>query len=204
MLVPSMNLAEIRKEIDKDYPIVYRKMGYVGKALTKSLSPQAKKAGFQVFYEYRSPNKNHWIYRVYGTKKKTMYEGALIYHTGKNLVAITVTAEIKIIYHTHHFFERYNQRLNLGLTSFSDLVRHFLGSDIIFIFHELEEIEPNVWSMFCLIPKGAILGTYYRKLEIMKANTFVTTDMLHEDQHEMRMFLKEKFKKYVSSSSELD
>jgi len=36
MLVPLMTIEEIRREINKDFPIVFRKMGYVAQKLKKN------------------------------------------------------------------------------------------------------------------------------------------------------------------------
>jgi len=204
MLVPSMTLAEIRKEIDKDFPIVYRKMGYVAEELKKKLSKEAKRDGVEVYYDYKSKYKNNWLLRMEGNKKKISYEATLIYHTGKNLVAISVTCESKMIYYTRHFFDRYNERLGLGLSTFNDILRRYLSTVPLFRFTEIEEIEPGVWTMFCIIPGGAILGTFYRNLALMKANTFVTTDMLHEDQHDRRMYLRDLYKEYDLPSEKFD
>lgn len=37
MLVPLMTIEEIRREINKDFPIVFRKMGYVAQKLKKKI-----------------------------------------------------------------------------------------------------------------------------------------------------------------------
>jgi len=50
MLVPLMTIEEIRREINKDFPIVFRKMGYVAQKLKKK---------FVQFFDYYSKYKNN-------------------------------------------------------------------------------------------------------------------------------------------------
>ena len=185
-----MTLEEIRNEINKDYPILLRKMGYVAHDLKKKLSKEDKAKGFVKFYDYVSKYKNKWIYRVEIKQKKSFYEAMMLYHNGKGHAAISVTNEMNIIYHTGHFFERYNERLNLGLKSLRDIICTYMNESNTIKIQELYEIEPDIYEIFSIIPSGYVLGILNRKLWLVKANTFITNEMLHPNQFDIITELK--------------
>ena len=155
MIVPSMTLEEIRKEIEKDYPILIRKMTYVAQDLEKTEQSRQEK-GFERFYDYCSKYKNQWIYRLHITKKVSECAAMLVYHSGKGHAAITASAEMSIIYHTGHFFERYNERCKLGLKTINDIIRAYMSENNIYDFQRIEEIEQGIFKIFCLIQSGII------------------------------------------------
>ena len=43
MLVPSMNTEEVKKEIDKDYPVIFRKASYVAHKIYRLFTPAKNK-----------------------------------------------------------------------------------------------------------------------------------------------------------------
>ena len=187
MLVPSMTLEEIRKEIDKDYPILFRKAGYVMHKLERVLSKPEKEQGFVHFYDYCSKYKNHWIYRIQITKKESSVSCLLLYHNDRGHVAIGATPDRTIVYYTGHFFERFNQRCKLGLKSLDDIYHAYLNSICRFGFIDIEEIAPDVFKTFCVIESGIILGMHNRRLKLFKANTFISNDMLRNDQLQLKI-----------------
>jgi hypothetical protein len=195
MIIPTMTLEEIQKEISKDFPILDRKVNYVIHDLIKKLSKDAKKRGFVQFFDYCSKYKNNWIYRVSIKKKESGFEAMLLYHSGKGHAAIAVTRELNLIYHTGHFFERYNERCKLGLKTLNDIIRAYMNENNIYHFEEGEEIAPDIFTMFCVIPSGIVLGTYNKKLDFVKANTFVPNDMITKKQRELYEELKKELEK---------
>lgn len=203
-----MTLEEVRREIAKDYPILFRKSFYVCRKLEKSLSKVAKGKGFVAFYDYCSKYKNNWMYRIEITKKRSGVSSMLIYHNGKGNVGITVTdgtEGVVIIYHTGHFFNRYNERLKLNLQSRDEIIRSYMNQMCDYGFEELEEIEPGVKKIFCKITSGILLGTYNSKLKFMKANTFLSLDMLRGNQIELHNeIMNDELNKYANTSGKLD
>lgn len=203
MILPTMTLEEIRKEIEKDFPILYRKMNYVANDLKKKLSKDTKRKGFIEFFDYYSKYKNHWIYKIEITKTTFFNLAMLLYHDDKGFAGISVTHEMNIIYHTGHFFKRYNERRKLGLNSTTDIVKAFLTENTICQFNELEEIEPGIFKTFCIIPTGIMLGIFNRPIMLIKANTFLTNDMLFKNQIELKAQIKDELEKYKLTSHDL-
>ena len=200
MLVPAMTLEEIRKEIDKDYPILYRKLFYIMHDMERSLRNNIKKEGFVSFSEYYSKFKNHWIYRLYITKKISEFKAMLVYFNNKGLAALSVTDDQKIIFHTGHFFKRYNERLQLGLNTPNEIIRVYLNDNDPLHFEKLDEIAPGIFKIFCVIPSGIILGMYNKNLMLIKANTFIPNNMLSKTQNELKNHMNEVLEKYKFTS----
>jgi hypothetical protein len=203
MILPGMTLEEIRKEINKDFPILYRKMNYVQEDLDKKYSKSQKKEGYDEYFEYNSKYKNKYIYRIFRKHKKTERQSMLIYHNGIGHVGISVTFEMHIIYYTVHFFKRYNERRNLGFTLHTDIVRNLLSENNQIAFNEIDEIAPDIFTIYGYIESGMILGIYNSKLDLVKLNTYLTTEMLNKNQNNRIAYLKEILKKYEDTSASL-
>ncbi len=196
MLVPSMTLEEIRREVEKDYPILLRKTSYVLIKIAKRLSIAQKEKGFVQFFEFCSKYRNHWIYRTIITKKQSFVSSLLLYHNGRGHVAIAVTQHRDIIYYTAHFFKRYNERRKLNLKTNDEIYHTFLNENIFFKFEKLQEVEPGIFKIFCVIDSGIVLGMYNSHLHIVKANTFISHDMLRKDQLALKRKLINELEKY--------
>jgi len=204
MLLPSMTVEEIRKEFEKDYEIFVRKIGYVAIDLEKRLSNYEKKQGYQYFFNYLSKYKNKWICKIFLKKIDYSYTSMLIYHNGKGHVALTILHTGNIVYHTGHFFERYNERCNLGINNFDDIVKHYMVNIGGYRFEKLNEISPGIYKMFCTIPTGIALGMYNSKHNLIKANTFIPNNMLNQNQADFKAELNSRLEKYKHTSYILD
>jgi len=197
MLVPSMTKEEIRKEFDKDFEIVFRKASYVSHKLERSLSSREKEQGHVSFFEYYSKYKNKWMYRVNITKKDIIVFFMVFYDTPKGHMAITRSEENNLIFHTQHFFERFNERCSLGLTSYKEIVRAFMNDSTTYAFQQLEIIDTGVRKFFGITPSGATLGIQNEKLRIFVLNTFISNAQLRNDQKEFQKQLNITLDKYV-------
>jgi hypothetical protein len=203
MIVPSMTLEEIRKEIDKDYPILFRKMDYQEHDLRKKLHKFIIEKGYSQFYEYNSKYKNHWMYRIQINKNFTEDQAMMIYHNGRGHVGIGIADDKTLLFHTGHFFERYNERRKLGLKSFNDIVRAYMSDNKIYDIKGIEEITPSISTIIGKIESGIVLGTLNRKLNLAKMNTFLPFEMLGPNQKEHLSELIEIGKKYKDTSGQI-
>jgi hypothetical protein len=198
-----MTLEEIRKELEKDYPILRRKMNYVIHDLEKKLSKEKKKEGFVRFFDYCSKYKNNWIYRLHITQEILEGEALLLYHNGRGHAALQVTLDDDIVFITGHFFERYNERCKLGLKTIHDIIRAYMNENNVFDLQEVEEIKPGIMKIFSVIPSGVMLGMYNYHHKIIKANTFLTNDMLNKNQQELEFAIKFELEKYNDTSDNI-
>jgi len=199
-----MNLAEIRKEIDKDFPIVTRKSLYVLQDLIKENKPLRGKRIIKV-YDYLSKYKNTWIYKWDIDKKVTLPNYLVWYYGNRGLTAIeTFTKNESLFYYTSHYFKRYNERLNLQISDPKTLLHTFMQNHIAYTFQFLDELSPGILKFFAVTKNGVALGTYIRKFNYYKMNTFITHDMLKGDQIQIRTFKNAELDKYLSSVHKFD
>jgi hypothetical protein len=204
MILPTMTLAEIRKEIERDYFILTRKMNYFDHDIKKKLGKALKKQDYIKSFDYYSKYKNHWIYTVFITKKKSNFSSLMLYHNGKGHAGIAITPDLLIVYHTGHFFERYNERGKLGLKTLEDIMRAYLLENNLIEYREVEDVAPGISKVFCIISSGIILGILNKQLRFIKANTFLTNDMLHKNQIEFKAQIKAELEKYKNTSGVLN
>ncbi|MCF8276628.1 MAG: hypothetical protein K9J17_07830 [Flavobacteriales bacterium] len=204
MLVPAMNLEEIRKEIAKDFEIVERKSRYVEKDLKRLHAPLRDKRIIKV-YDYHSKFKNNWIFK-WDVDKKVSIPVYLIWYIGhRGLTAIqTFPRTDCLFYYTSHYFKRYNERLDLGINDPKQLLHTFMHNHLAYTFQYLEEVNRGVWKFFAYTKNGVALGTYIRSCNYYKMNTFITHDMLKGDQLEIEAYKKAELDKYLATYHKLD
>jgi len=111
---------------------------------------------------------------------------------------------MNIIYHTGHFFERYNERLNLGLKTIPDIIRAYMSESSRYEFKDIEDVSPGIYKVFCSISSGIVLGTLNKSLRLMKANTFIPNAMLSKNQHEIKNQCIDVLEKYKYTSGLLN
>jgi hypothetical protein len=204
MLVPAMNLAEIRKEIDKDFEIVQRKSLYVLNDLKRAHAPLRKKRIIKVF-DYHSKFKNNWIFKWDVDKKVTLPIYLVWYIGNRGLTAIqTFPNHSGLFYYTSHYFKRYNERLKLEINDPKKLLHTFMQNHLAYSFQYLEEIAPRVWKFYACTKNGVVLGTYIQEHNYYKMNTFITHDMLKGNQLEIIAYKKAELDKYLATYHKLD
>ena len=203
MLVPRMTIKEIRNETVKDYPMVLRKMEYVAKDLLKNLDKKKLCEGYVHYFDYVSKLKNHWICKVEVNKKFYDRLAMLVYHNGFGHAGISVVDFSKIVYHTGHFFLRYNERRNLGLVNFNDIVRAFMKENCSYQFYNIDCIGDRIFTIFGQIESGVIAGTVDRNLFFAKMNTYLPEAILSPNQEKRLARLRDAMEKYKDNAGEV-
>lgn len=204
MIVPSMDLSEIRKEIDKDFEIVVRKSTYVMQDLIKANAPLRGKRIIKV-YDYLSKHKNNWMFKLDVDKKGCLHNYLVWFYNDRGLCAVEAFPNNDyMLYFTTHYFKRYNERLNLQLIEPKQLQQTFMNNHSVYKFQNLEEVSPGVWKIFAVTKNGVALGTLIKKLKYIKMNTFITHAMLKGDQLEMETKKKAELDKYLAHIHKLD
>jgi len=106
MLVSTMTLEEIRREIEKDFPILRRKIGYVVHDLERETEQRHQKkrilySSMIIFPSIKTSGFTGWR----SLKKNRLVSCMLVYHNGRGHAAIEMTQDEEIIYFTGHFFD---------------------------------------------------------------------------------------------------
>jgi len=204
MLVPAMNLEEIRKELTKDFEIVERKSLYVVKDLKRQHAPLRDKRIIKV-YDYQSKFKNNWIFKWDVDKKSSVCVYLTWYIGHRGLTAIQgFPYNNCLFYYTSHYFKRYNERLGLGITDPKKLLHTFMHNHLAYSFQYLEEIDRGVHKFFAYTKNGVALGTYVQFHNYYKMNTFITHDMLKGSQLDIMAYKKAELDKYLATYHKFD
>lgn len=204
MLVPSMTLEEMRKDLEKDFPIVCRKGQYVYEKLLKQLAPRRDEEYYRTF-DYYSKHKNTWIFSLIVSKKKPSVHAMVYFYGKRGLTGIRKSvSDGSMAYYTAHFFKRYNERLNLGFVFPEDIIRAYLKENPVYNTNLLEEFKPGLYKIFSSTKSGILLGTYDKHIQFLKINTFISRDMLKGDQVARDMQLKKQLDKYLPFHQVLD
>jgi hypothetical protein len=115
-----------------------------------------------------------------------------------------MSEDLAIIYHTGHFFERYNERCNLGLKTINEIIRAYMKENNEYDIKELEEIEPGIFKIFSIVQSGIMLGMHNKNLNLFKANTYIPNHMLSKNQSEMKQMFLDEIEKYRFTSDLLN
>jgi len=93
-----MTLEDIRREIQKDFPIVKRKSIYVCQKLEKQYAQSLKEKQMALHYDYHSKYKNNWIYLMRLVKKKSTISYMVYYEGHRGLTALMPVEQDRLIY----------------------------------------------------------------------------------------------------------
>jgi len=204
MLVPSMTLQEIRREINLEKPIVFRKVQFLIHDFMRAKKPHGKDV-FVRHYDYVSKYKNKWLFRIGINRHQAELSYLVYYYNDIGLVGILVfDDDDELMYLTSHLFKRFNERLRLNLTTPREIMVKFLDEFPGFNGKRIETIEPGVYKMFYGSTAGYFLGINNMNLKFIKMNTFITHDMLKGEQHETADILRKEIAKYVPDAFKMN
>jgi len=200
MLVPSMTLEEIKKEIAKDFPIVFRKSEYLAQDLKRSL----KHTHFEKevrFYDYLSKYKNNWIIRIEEQKKGSMVTFITWYYNEAGLTAIIpVENNDYLSFFTAGFFKSFNERMQLNLTLPNDIIRAYADENLINGDVKLGYCAKGIYKFYCSTPHGYVLGTCNEYEKFYKLHAFMTHEMLKGREGELEKVMNEEVERFVEKT----
>ncbi len=203
MIVSSMTYDEIRKEVQNDIDLVFKKSTHVIAELERKMRREKLKKYIHV-YDYNSKNKNKWIVKIDMGPKDVARTFMTYFYVDNKIVAVQVIDSAFLLYYTTHFFKRYKERLNLDIINPEDIIRNYLTGSSNFVPKVLEIVDDKLMKMYIVGKQGTILGTLHTNCGICKMNTFLSPDLLKTDQIEMEKEMKERLTKYKLDSGRLD
>ncbi len=198
MLVPSMTMKEIRKEIEKDFPSVIHHASVVQDNLMKNHRQLFNRRIVHVG-DMVSNQKNNWIYKIVLKRKLQTTNFLAYYFNDIGLSAVEATVGPYMLFFTTHFFKRYNERLKLNLVNPYDILHHYMKWHSVYQFKTVKKITENLVEVFGVNEQGALLGTLDTELNFYKINTFITNEMLKGEQMEEEARIKALMEKYMET-----
>jgi hypothetical protein len=199
MIVPKMSWDELRREFFEDIRIVQARNSNQSRIFQQKMVKQ--KQQHSLFTEpYISPHRNQWLcfHDVSISNKECFYTQCCLYydHIGLKTLSVVNVKEPDqqaIIRLNSHFYNRYNERMELRLLKPEQIVKHFYRNNFR-RHHPIDNLpteEDGHLRIFMTSESGVMLGYRYLEKELVEMKTFITYDMLKGDQVDTVKFLRD-------------
>jgi hypothetical protein len=197
MFVESMTFEEIRKEFEKDKKPLLTKIVTHSNHVVRMMR-KTNATTFQKYFEWISPNKNHWTYNFtvnYKIAKDYFYVTTYcLFFTQRSYAVLMYSMDSdQITYFTSHFFTRYFEREHLPTQDTHQVIRTFMDNNSEMVTQALKHLFEEKFDSFIQMKTGAGFGTLHQKIKLVEIRTFITNDMLRGKQVELSRALDEKF-----------
>jgi hypothetical protein len=197
MLHPTMKITEIIPQVKRDYEkIVHSTIIRLGNEYDRERQKLKidKKRTYSRIYNIKTAAKNNWMI-VVGKKPSSeyykspgeslTYDPFAYYYDQSGLKVLKWSNPILQMF-TSHFFQRYNERLNLGFTTSVDSAKHFILHNC-FISYQLL-IKKGMFSTIGFAKEGLLLGNLQADNWVLW-RTFVSGNLIHPAQSKMKQQL---------------
>jgi hypothetical protein len=88
---------------------------------------------------------------------------------------------IEVLHFRKHALDRYKERRELKLTGIDDILEEISYSDMDLV-RDYKDIDNDLQHIFLNSPNGLFLGTFVPSLKFTEIYTFITNDMMYDDQ----------------------
>lgn len=207
-----MNDTELTLEVRRDYEKLrnssFDRLGKEYDRERKKLKIDKTRV-FTKEYSIKTASKNNWIIFLRKKPSEKNYKGldtitiaAITYYRNALGLRVFNPAHPKImVVQNGHFFNRYNERLNLNLTDSIDVVKHYYKHNLD-VTHTLTDQEGGDFVIgFCR--DGFELGEFQHDAAWLVIKTFVSNDMMRADQDEVakNLFFKQQLNLALSAKN---
>lgn len=185
MIVLSMKPEEIYREIMRDFVSVYRKAYTEGMILLQERRRKKLAHLFRII-TYKTPHLNQWqiiissdtigIKRGFYLKSRDS-RGMAVYMI--QFVDADTHAEEKLVMkYNQHFFDRYNERMGLGLTDTSKVIAHFFKYNLDSAMGETEMLDNGISALHFVYPQGMGIAWKDVARKTIHVKTFIPNETL--------------------------
>jgi hypothetical protein len=189
MLIDTMNDFEVNREVMKDWNVIIqttlvRVVGEYNKERSKRKIP--KEETYCKVYEFKTARKNNWMIFLSKPPSESKYNGdptycgITYYFTDRGLRVFKPAAKQGLVVYNGHFFQRYNERVGLGMEEPLMRVKHFFSYNGFATIKIIKRGEREL--AMGTVKDGLLLGelTMDRCWTIFK--TFITRSLARENQ----------------------
>lgn len=202
MIVPSMSSKELTKEIFSDYESVLTKATHLTDGLRREVVKSKSKHVHKIF-DYKTKRYNNWKIIVDYPYKHPRHISVVYYPDDQGLHGIRVDGNLSSLTHiTPHFLSRYNERfLMVDSGSKIELLVRFLEDNFLEAVKYIETGNPLCRKILSKFKDGVGFGDseYFPELrkEILHFRTFITDEMLFDDQMKDVTIMDRGIQKYI-------
>lgn len=197
MIVPSMTVLEIHKELLDDVKSIWNKLNYHRKDFKKAVL-RVSRYPLTKSYECRTKEKNNLFVATFTAVKRGDFENPIlgiygIYTRPEGNYAASLTIEQNVIsIYPPHFFKRYRERIVKDeLISNEDIIRlyfknewgfmgAFVNKELEAVFYCFEKNKDEKISFVAASSEGYCFGERQGNINIVK--TIISEDMLFDNQ----------------------
>ena len=189
MIVLSMTADEIYGEINRDFKYLSHKASLTGRTLQQKML-RKKQSSEKCTINLKTPLLNNWnvLYSVDPSFIKINYylksfdkRGVVVYslqylYSGANL------DHINVLKYNTHFFQRYNERMNLHFSDTGKIITHFFKNNHDYDERESQLMDNGIRAAHFYFPAGLGIGWKDEARKFIILKTFVTNEMFSKSQ----------------------
>lgn len=196
MIINTMSIQEVRNEIQKEVPYLFRSGEQKAKLLIRTRLKKRLPSIKGSFY-VNSPRRTRWLIIIECPKNlPTFFLFIALYKDGVKTKAIQVDTYANGILTviSEHFFHRYAERFGLPSGKMEDVMARYFQRNANFSACRMG--EQSTYSF----PEGFGLGSFDETTRVNYINTFLSTPMLFENQAIQREAARENFRRFVDAN----
>ena len=190
MLLPTMNEKEIRREIFADHEVVQRKMDHDARRQWRVVLKSRTKDNPPVMYDYRSPQKNTWLYIIKTYKKRNVFYPIIYYYNKRGLTAYQLTEKDGLLIYTSHFFTRFRERMSLDIADPLELLKRFFWVNHEINYEDVNYRDGQVDGVMGVCVDGITLGKRDNIANSTLNRTFLSKKMMFAHQQMTHRYMK--------------
>lgn len=183
MIVDSMKAEQIYNEVSKDLIEVELKSDSLDRKLARAIKKSTTKI-IDIIVDFKTKNNNNWKILITANKRVKTSRYILIYDSifGKSIIQAQMGGVFA--HFTPHLLKRYKERFfadkNIAPVELAiEFIQNNFDSSIKYT---KSEICDNIVNLFSRINHGVLLGYTDEKMKMFFYRTFLSNDMLFENQ----------------------
>jgi hypothetical protein len=192
MLVLSMTTEEIYREIMRDLDTVKRRSDMEALILQKQMLRKKLQNEVRTLC-YKTQHRNEWqiVFHIdcKGIKKafylQTRDHRGMVAYTIEFMDMIDGTTEKYLVKYNSHFFQRYNERMQLGFSDQAKTIKYFFKKNLEYKKGATEIIADKLRNIHFVYENGIGIGWQDDAVKAITMKTFVSNDILTRRQRSL-------------------
>lgn len=185
MIVGSMKEEEIYKEIMNDFECLQRRSALQGRILQQQLL-RKKFISETRLLNFKTAAHNNWsvMLKAEPCCIKTSYYLKTLDKKGLAAYAVRIVndeqgkVQKSLLKYTAHFFERYNERMNLKISESGKVLKHFFRNNFDYASASSKTVKGNLRETEFVFNEGIGLGCINDRKNIIQLKTFISRELL--------------------------
>ena len=194
MIVSTMQLEEVHKEMLRDYTMVERKANIQGELFQKEM--YRKKLQHEIRTTiYKSKYNNTWtiVFRIFPNYIHTAFYIEANDNSGKVAFLLQFrdnSETIWLVKYNSHFFKRYRERCQPGIVESSQLIKYYFRHNFDTDQAKSQKFEDGTQLLQHVSNEGLGIGWQDEAKKVIHLKTFLPHHMLNKGQQDLISYLK--------------